>query len=123
MKTILLVDDEKEIRELLQAGLRRHNYEVIAAANGQEALALATQKRPDLILLDIAMPGMDGYETCEAMRKVESLKEVPVLFLTGKDLDPRGIIQRYERLGGKGFIPKPSSMQDILAKIKEVIGE
>lgn len=122
MKTILVVDDEKELRELLRQGLMRHNYAVFTAGNGAEALEVLKSIRPDLILLDIAMPGMDGYETCEAVRDIPRFETVPVVFLTGKDLDPRGIMARGEALGARGYIPKPSSLQDILEKVKEVIG-
>ena len=122
MKTVLVVDDEKDIRETIAQGLNRHGYEASVAANGQEALDAANARTPDLILLDIAMPGIDGYETCALLKKDIRHKNVPIIFLTGKDLDPRGIVQRIEQLGAKGYLPKPSTLQELLDKVKRIIG-
>jgi len=121
MKKILVVDDEQEIRELIKKKLEQTKYKAITAANGQEALVICKTTKPDLILLDIAMPKMDGYQTCEKLKKDKDTKNIPVLFLTGKDLDPEGLIARYKDLGACGYIPKPSTFKELLEKIKEVI--
>jgi len=123
MKKILIVDDEQDIRDTLRVGLVRHKYDALTAASGEEALGVCKTIKPDLILIDIAMPGMDGYETCTLLRKDPRTRNTPVIFLTGKDLDPKGIIARYEILGASGYLVKPSTLHDVLAKIKEVIGE
>lgn len=122
MKKILVVDDEAEIRGLLKKSLEKNGYRVTTAASGTEALAASKGSRPDLILLDIAMPEMDGYQTCEQLRENKDTQDLPVLFLTGKDLQPEGIIKRYHNLGACGYIPKPSPIGELLTKIKELIG-
>jgi CheY-like chemotaxis protein len=122
MKTILIVDDEQEIRELLKKKLEQNKYTAITAVNGSEALIVAKTNKPDLVLLDIAMPAMDGYETCEKLRKDKYTRDIPVLFLTAKELEPQSLVQRYKDLGACGYLPKPSTFNELLAKIKEIIG-
>ena len=122
MKKILVVDDEKEIRELLTEKLRKNDFDAVTAANGHEALMRAKDDLPDLILLDVAMPGLDGYETCQRLRKEEKTKHIPVLFLTGKELDPKSMTKRLKELDAAGYIVKPSSFSELLEKIIEVIG-
>ena len=121
MKKIMVVDDEKEVRELIKTGLEKADYATVLASSGAEALDICKAEKPDLILLDIAMPMMDGYQVCEKLKADPQTKEIPVLFLTGKDLDPRGIIERYETLCACGYIPKPSTLKELLDKIKEVL--
>lgn len=121
MKKILIVDDENEVRELIKASLKKTEYTTLLAASGKEALSICETDKPDLILLDIAMPMMDGYQVCEKLKQGANTKDIPVLFLTGKDLDPRGIIERYESLGACGYIPKPSTLKELLDKIKEIL--
>ena len=121
MKKILVVDDENDVRELIKAGLDRTGYTTLIAASGAQALSICKTDKPDLILLDIAMPIMDGYQVCEKLKQDSQTKDIPVLFLTGKDLDPRGIIERYEDLGACGYIPKPSTLKGLLEKIGEIL--
>ena len=121
MKKIMVVDDEHEVRELIKTGLEKANYATVLASSGSEALDICKTDKPDLILLDIAMPIMDGYQVCEKLKANPQTKDIPVLFLTGKDLDPRGIIERYETLCACGYIPKPSTLKELLDKIKEVL--
>ncbi len=122
MKKILIVDDEKDVRDLLEERLTQSKYTVRTAANGKEALNIAATTRPDLVLLDIAMPEMDGYLTCENLKKSPKTRDIPILFLTGKDLDPDGILQRCRDLGAAGHFSKLSSLTELLKKIKEIIG-
>ncbi len=121
MKKILVVDDENDVRELIKAGLDRTKYTTLTAASGAQALSICKTDKPDLILLDIAMPVMDGYQVCEKLKQDPQTKDIPVLFLTGKDLDPRGIIERYEDLGACGYVPKPSTLKYLLEKIGEIL--
>ena len=102
--------------------LKKNDFDAVSAANGHEALMRAKDDLPDLILLDVAMPGLDGYETCQRLRKDEKTKLIPVLFLTGKELDPKSMTKRLKELDAAGYIVKPSSFSDLLEKIKEVIG-
>ena len=122
MKKVLIVDDEEEIREITKKKLKQNNYEVFTAAGGKEALEISKANKPDLILLDIAMPAMDGYQTCEELKKDKDTKDIPVLFLTAKDLEPESVIQHYTSLGAIGYIAKPATFSELLEKIKEVTG-
>ncbi|MFA6217167.1 MAG: response regulator [Candidatus Omnitrophota bacterium] len=122
MKKILVVDDEKELRELMVEKLLKNNYAVSSAGDGKEALRVAVNEQPDLILLDVAMPIMDGYETCQELKKNIKTKEIPVVFLTGKDLDPQSINRRNNELGACGFLPKPSTFKELLDTITEILG-
>lgn len=121
MKKILIVDDEVEIRELLASKLKKNDFEVLTAANGQQGLQLAKSACPDLLLLDVAMAGLDGFQTCSLLKKDEKTRHIPILFLTGKDLDPKSMSKRLEELGASGYIAKPSSFSELLEKIKELI--
>ena len=122
MKKILVVDDEEELRELLKKKLEQSQFEVAVASSGEEALQICGTQKVDLVLLDIAMPGMDGYQTCEKLKQDKVTQNIPVLFLTAKELDPQGLEQRYSQLGASGWLPKPSTFSELLSKIEEVIG-
>lgn len=115
MIKILIVDDEVKIRELLKLNLELAGYECILAQNGDEALSKIKQTRPDLILLDVMIPGKDGYEIFEMLRE----KEIPVIFLTAKDstLDKvKGL-----RMGAEDYITKPFEALELLARIEVVL--
>lgn len=81
-KTILLIDDQPFFVTVQQEMLQRHGYRVLAAADGTEGLAMAKQHKPDLILLDIEMPGMDGFTVCEKLKQDHALRKIPVVILT-----------------------------------------
>lgn len=121
MKKVLIVDDQKEIRDLLRDKLAG-NYEALTASSGKEAIAICLKEMPDLVLLDIAMAEMDGYTTCEKLKAERKTKKIPVMFLTGKDLDPQGILERSSELCAIGAVSKLSTLKELLEKIKEVIG-
>lgn len=123
MKKILIVDDEQDIREALASGLSRRGYATLSAGTGQEALEVLKKEQVDLVLLDIAIPGIDGYETCRRMRKETPNKRAAVIFLTGKELEPGGILKHASELGVSGYMVKPCTMDDMLARIHEVLGE
>lgn len=122
MKKILLVDDDKDIREVLKKKLTLNKYAVMTASSGQEALIICKTSVPDLVILDIAMPYMDGYETCKMLKEDNKTSNIPVFFLTGKELEPTGITGRCRDLGAFGYIYKPCSSQDLLMEIKKIIG-
>jgi DNA-binding NtrC family response regulator len=117
--TILVVDDEEAICRLLVGFLTLRNFKVAAARNGREALALAEQENPDLIILDLAMPEMDGIETLRQIR--ERVGEVKVIILTGY-----GTVHRAREamaLGVRAFIGKPCELDRLLRLVAEEIGE
>ncbi len=121
MKKILVVDDEQDMRYLIKNALTRDKFSVITASNGEEAVALAKTDKPHLILLDICMPGMDGYITCEKLKKDPKTKNIPVLFLTAKDLEEQGIVERCENLDAVGYVSKISPFKELAEKVRKVL--
>jgi two-component system OmpR family response regulator len=114
---LLVVDDEPNIRELLAASLRFAGFEVTVAGDGREALELAGTWRPDLLLLDIMMPGLDGFEVIRRMRAEG--RQTPVLFLTAKDDTDDKI--RGLTLGGDDYVTKPFSLEELIARVRAVL--
>jgi two-component system OmpR family response regulator len=114
---LLVVDDEPNIRELLSASLRYAGFEVATAADGQQALALADSFRPDLLVLDVMMPGMDGFGVVRRMR--QSGRHTPVLFLTARDAAEDKVSGLT--LGGDDYVTKPFSLDEVIARIRAVL--
>lgn len=112
-KTILVVDDDREINELLTMSLTREGYQVLSAYYGNEALALARQHTPDLVLLDVLLPDMDGFQVCSELRKSSN---APILFVSCKDEDIDKVLGLG--LGGDDFISKPFSPIELVARVK-----
>lgn len=121
MKTILIVDDEKEIRELLQKKLEQNGYAVMAFESASEALNMCSVKRPDLILLDIVMPELNGYEFARKLYDDKATQGIPIIFQTGKDLEPQAIEGRVQEIGAFDFITKPYTVEELLVQIKEAL--
>ena len=114
---LLVVDDEPNIRELLSASLRYAGFEVATAADGQQALALADSFRPDLLVLDVMMPGLDGFGVVRRMR--QSGRHTPVLFLTARDAAEDKVSGLT--LGGDDYVTKPFSLDEVIARIRAVL--
>lgn len=112
-ETILIVDDDEDIRELVEMYLRKNNFRVITAADGTAVLDLITTDHPDLIILDVLMPGLDGFEVCQAIRKET---DVPILFLSAKESDIDKILGLG--VGGDDYMTKPFSPAELVARIK-----
>lgn len=121
MKKILVVDDESSVRDLIRDKLTQNKYAVITASGGEEALIVAKNNHPDLILLDIAMPGMDGYGVCEKLRSDPVTKDTAIFFLTGKDLDINCVKQHCVDLCANGYISKLSTLKELVEEINKVI--
>ena len=118
MKTrILLVDDDQTLSSLLGQYLRESHFEVLEAPNGLAGLRMAYNERPDLILLDVMMPGMDGWEVCARLRE---LSDVPVIMLTAKATEADKL--RGFRLGVDDYVTKPFSFVELVARIQAVLG-
>ena len=118
-QTILVVDDERDILDLIEYNLKIEGFNVLKAENGQEGITKAKGGRPDLILLDIMMPKMDGIEAVEVMRRDKDLKKTPIIFLTAKS-DERTEIECLNK-GGDDYITKPFSLSELNARIKAVL--
>ena len=118
MKTykILVVDDEVDIVEFIGDYLTEEGYEVIKAYNGVEALDKMRQNRPDLVVLDIMLPGLDGFEVCKQIRTEST---VPILMVTAKDSDVDKIVGL--EIGADDYIPKPFNPRELVARVKAVL--
>jgi len=113
---ILVVDDEEPIRSLAQMILTREGYDVVTASNGVEAIQKAEVEKPDLVLLDVVMPGMSGLEVCSVLKTETIARFVPVVMFTvlGRDVDHR----LAEESGCDGYFVKPFTPEDLLAEVK-----
>ncbi len=118
MKKILIVDDEKDILEFLGYNLRKEGYEVIEAKTGNEALHLVKNNIPDLIILDVMMPGIDGIETCQSMREMPKLKDTLIIFLTARNEDFSQIAGLDA--GADDYVSKPIKPKVLLSRIKAI---
>lgn len=116
---ILVVDDEINITQILEFSLGAEGYEVITALNGEEAIDKARREQPDLIILDIMMPKIDGYEACRILKANPLTKSIPVVLLTakGRDIDKR---LGYE-VGATDYIVKPFSPNKLIGRIHELL--
>lgn len=119
MQKILLVDDDPDVVELLRLSLVAAGFSVIAAANGIDALKQARAHRPDLIVLDLVLPEMDGFTVCETLRKERATASIPILILTGLTSQ----LNRFSGLesGADDYVTKPVTVDEFLAKIKTLL--
>ncbi len=104
-KTILLIEDEPDINLIVSATLKANGYNIISVLNGEEGIKMASLENPDLILLDVSMPGMDGYETLQELKQKEDTKNIPTVFFSAHIQISE--IQKGLKLGAKGYIKKP----------------
>lgn len=118
-KKILLVDDEPDILEFLSYNLKKEGYVVSTANNGKEALIVAKEERPDLVVLDVMMPDMDGIETCRQMRDMPELKNVLIAFLTARGED-YSQIAGFEA-GADDYISKPIKPRVLVSRVKALL--
>ena len=118
-KTVLIVDDEPDIRDLLAYNLTKEGFAVETAANGKEALAKLEQATVDLVVLDIMMPEMDGFETCRAIRANSKTSNLPVLFLTARAAEVDQIVSL--ELGADDYVQKPVSPRILIARVKSLL--
>jgi len=114
---VLVVDDEANIRELVQVALRFHGFRVGTAATGGEALRQAAAQRPDLVILDVVLPDLDGFEVCRRLRAHGN--EVPVIFLTARDTSSDTVTGLA--LGGDDYVTKPFSVEALVARARAVL--
>ena len=118
-KEILIVDDEPNVVIPLQFLIEQHGYKVMVAERGEDALDLVYQYKPDLVLLDILLPGIDGYEVCEIIRLNPNFRNVKIIFLTAKGREVE--IAKGMALGANAYITKPFSNAALVVKVKEVL--
>jgi len=120
-KRILIVDDEEGIIKLVKMYLEHHQYEVIAANDGQEGLDKAKDEKPDLIVLDLMLPKMDGYKVCGLLKRDTRYAKIPIILFTAKAQEKDAKLG--EEVGADAYITKPFEPEVLLSKIEELIGE
>ena len=118
IKKILIVDDSSTARHFLQDVLGKAGYQVISAESGEEAITKAKAELPDLVLMDVVMPGMNGFQATRAITKDDATKHIPVLILTSKDMETDRIWGM--RQGATAFLSKPIDQAELLGKIGEL---
>jgi len=121
MARILIAEDEPDIRELVAFTLRFAGHEVITTANGEEALQQASQLFPDIIIMDVRMPKMTGYDACRAMKADAKLKNIPVMFLSAKGQDAE--IQAGLDVGAEEYLLKPFAPTQLAERVNAILAK
>ena len=121
MAKILIAEDERDIRDLVAFTLRFAGYEVFAAANGEEAVEMAPKVNPDLILMDVRMPRMTGYEACKVMKANADLRDIPVVFLTARGQETE--IQQGLDAGAEEYLLKPFAPDQLTTRVKAILAK
>jgi CheY-like chemotaxis protein len=119
-KKILLVDDSTTILMMERMILNKGPYDLVTAANGEEALAKAKSERPDLILMDVVMPKMNGFEACRAIRADQDIKHTPIIMVTTRG-EGLNVEQGFES-GCNDYVTKPINTTELLTKLRDVLG-
>ncbi len=119
MGKILIAEDERDIRDLITFTLRFAGHEVVATANGEEAVEAARRDVPDLILLDVRMPRMTGYQACEIIKQEENLQHIPVVFLSAKGQESE--VRTGLEAGAVEYILKPFAPDQLTAQITRIL--
>ena len=116
---ILVIDDEEHIVELLRYNLKKEGFKVYGAFEGEKALSLASQLNPDLIILDLMLPGLHGYEVLWLLKRNRQLAHIPVVILSAKTLKEN--IDEGMQLGADGYITKPFSIAELVIRVREIL--
>ncbi len=118
-QTILIVDDERDILDLLVFNARQEGYETIAVTNGEEAITTARKLKPDLIILDLMLPGLDGLDVSRILNNDEATKDIPIIMLTAKGTE-EDVVKGFD-LGADDYVTKPFSPKVLFARVKNVL--
>lgn len=116
---ILIVDDEKDIVKMLDYNLKKEGFRTTIAYDGEDALDLAHKERPDLVILDLMLPGLDGVEVCKALKKENKTASIPIIMLTAKTQETDKVLGL--ELGADDYVTKPFSPRELIARIKAVL--
>ena len=119
MTRVLVVEDDKDLAELLAYNLKKEGYEVFVCLKGAEAIKLIESENPDLVLLDVMLPDFDGFRIAEYIRNSEEFKDIPIVFITAKDMEQDKL--RGFNLGADDYITKPFSVKELVARVKAVL--
>jgi two-component system, OmpR family, alkaline phosphatase synthesis response regulator PhoP len=118
-KKILVVDDEEDMQKLVKIRLEQEGFAVITAGDGEKGVKAAELEMPDLIIMDIMMPNMDGYSCLKEVRKIQKIKDTPVLMLSGKEEEKIRDLFAFQKISG--YMEKPFELDNLVAKIKEIL--
>jgi len=118
-KEVLVIDDERDVANLIKVNLEDQGYDVFVAYNGPDAIAIARERKPEVIMLDLAMPGMDGFSVMKVLKQDKETEHIPIIVLTGHDT--KGYKQKSLMLGAAQYMTKPFSEKDIVEEIKKEI--
>jgi phosphate regulon transcriptional regulator PhoB len=116
---ILIVEDEKDIVKMLDYNLEKEGFRIFSAYNGEDALKMAKKEKPDIIILDLMLPGIDGLEVCKTLKKEEAASSIPIIMLTAKAQEADKIVGL--ELGADDYVTKPFSPRELIARIKAVL--
>ncbi len=119
MANILIAEDERDIRELINFTLTFAGHKVTTVPNGAEAVDKAPQVMPDLILMDVRMPRMTGYEACRALKEIDTVKDIPVVFLSAKGQDEE--VKTGLEVGAIAYILKPFAPDELTRRVAEIL--
>jgi DNA-binding response OmpR family regulator len=120
-KTILIVEDDPDVREGLHVRLKANHYNTVFAADALSAIAEARKHAPDLIILDLGLPGGDGFVVIERLRRIPAVAQIPIIVVSARDV--RANQERALKAGAKAFLQKPVDNVDLLAAIRHALGE
>ncbi|MDH3997847.1 MAG: response regulator [Desulfuromonadales bacterium] len=118
-KRILLIDDHQTVFRLLEAIVRIKGYTLLYAENGQQGIVMARKEQPDLIVLDIMMPDLDGFKVCQFLKENDETKHIPVMFLTARGAEDD--LENGRKAGAEGFMTKPFQTIDVLKQIEGLL--
>ncbi len=118
-RKILIVEDDRDILEMVEYNLREEGYITVSALNGEDGVNLARRERPDLIILDIMLPVMDGFEVCRALKSEEATARIPIIILSAKSQETDKVVGL--ELGADDYVTKPFSPRELIARIRAII--
>jgi DNA-binding response OmpR family regulator len=118
---ILLIDDHQTVFRLIEAIVRIKGYKLLYAESGQQGIVMARKEQPDLILLDVMMPDIDGFKVCQYLKENDDTKEIPIMFLTARGAD--GDLEAGRKAGADGFMTKPFQTMEVLKQIERLLAD
>jgi two-component system phosphate regulon response regulator PhoB len=116
---ILIIEDDRDIAEMVEYNLREEGYETVSAFNGEDGVKLAKKQNPDLIILDIMLPIIDGFEVCRILKKEQTIADIPVIILSAKSRETDKVVGL--ELGADDYVTKPFSPRELIARIRAIL--
>ena len=118
-RKILIIEDDRDIVEMLEYNLQEEGYQTVSALNGEKGIALAGKERPDLIILDIMLPVMDGFEVCRTLKNDDSVAHIPIIILSAKSQETDKVVGL--ELGADDYVTKPFSPRELAARVRAIL--